>query len=286
MERNLKPSISNKMEAASLILKGLVIEDVNRRETERERGWREYKEYQASEGRVVEDDLVPDENEAFLFYTVEEFEQLIKFIAAQEELKEEYADRLTYARRLTPVPMWCEMARSALPVNTEEIWLSKDQAKIDDVTNRLVAKQKQLRALYRNMIVKTFTNLPDELARAIAEFSGPVALNVRVAFKDDEGQSCELIKAARKCMQFAMEKKDATHQQLRDHLKQSTTGRCQPSRIHRSDTYEDMTGYCMDTFHGHDYFSVDCMAVSQGDDASSLTGRKDAVGPSVGTSVL
>eukprot|EP01042_Synura_sphagnicola_P017249 gene17249-21799_t len=177
------------------------------------------------------------------------------------------------------------MARSALPVNTEEIWMSEDQEEIDDVTNRLVAKQKELSALYRDEIVNTFTNLPDELARLIAEFSGPVALEVRVAFKDDEEQSNELIKAARKCIQVAMEKKEATQQQLREHLKQSTTGRCQPSRIHRSDTYEDMTGYCMDTFHGHDYFSVDCMAVSQGDDASSLTGRKDAVGPSVGTSV-
>eukprot|EP01039_Chlorochromonas_danica_P012000 gene12000-13620_t len=217
-------TISSKMDAASLILKGLVIEDVNRRETERERGWREYKEYQASEGRVVEDDLVPDENEAFLFYTVEEFKELIKCIAAEEKLVPEYAD-LLYTRLLTPVPMWCQMARSALPVNIEQIWMSEDQEEIDDVTNRLVAKQKQLRALHRGEIVKTFSNLPDELARLIAEFSGPVAMDVRVAFKDDEGQSCELIKATRKCIQVAMEKKEATQQQLREHLKQSTAGR-------------------------------------------------------------
>eukprot|EP01033_Poteriospumella_lacustris_P014152 gene14152-10105_t len=102
---------------------------------------------------------------------------------------------------MAPVPMWCELARSALPVNTDEIWMSEDKKEIDDVTNRLVAKQKELSALYRDEMVKTFTNLPDELARLIAEFSGPVAMDV------------------------AMEKKDATQQQLREHLKQSAAGR-------------------------------------------------------------
>eukprot|EP01037_Dinobryon_pediforme_P026246 gene26246-28699_t len=191
-------TISIKMDAASLILKGLVIEDVAREETASERRWREYKESEAILGGVVEDDPEPDENEEYLFYTAEEFEELIKCITAQEKLKAHYADRLPYTRRMTPVPMWCEMARSALPVNTEEIWMSEDQEEIDDVTNRLVVKQKELRALYRDVIVKTFTNIPDELARLIAEFSGPVALDVRVAFKDDEEQSNELIKAAQK----------------------------------------------------------------------------------------
>ena len=110
--------------------------------------------------------------------------------------------------------MWCEMARSALPVNTEEIWMSEDQEEIDDVTNRLVVKQKELRALYRDVIVKTFTNIPDELARLIAEFSGPVALDVRVAFKDDEEQSNELIKAAQKYVQIMMKEEEAIQQQL------------------------------------------------------------------------
>jgi hypothetical protein len=109
--------------------------------------------------------------------------------------------------------MWCEMARSALPVNTEEIWLSKDQAKIDDVTNRLVAKQKELRALYRDMIVKTFNNLPDEIARQIAEFSDPVALDVRVALNDDEGWSIKQIKDEQKYAQTIMEEKGAAQQQ-------------------------------------------------------------------------
>eukprot|EP01033_Poteriospumella_lacustris_P014149 gene14149-10102_t len=202
------------MEAASLILKGLVIEDVNWEETAFERRWRQYREEQASLGIVVEDDLVPDENEEFLFYTAEEFEELIKCITAQEKLAPEYADGLLYTRRLTPVPMWCEMARSALPVSVEEIWMQSRQESIDDVTNRLVAKQKQLSALHRDEIVKTFTNLPDELARLIAEFSVPVALDVRVAFKDDEGQSNELINAVQEYVQIMMEQKEAIQQQL------------------------------------------------------------------------
>eukprot|EP01033_Poteriospumella_lacustris_P014150 gene14150-10103_t len=202
------------MEAASLILEGLVIEDVNWEETVDERGWRQYKEEQASLGIAVEDDPEPDENEAFLFYTVEEFEELIKCITAQEKLAPEYADGLLHTRRLTPVPMWCEMARSALPVSVEEIWMQSRQESIDDVTNRLVAKQKQLSALHRDEIVKTFTNLPDELARLIAEFSVPVALDVRVAFKDDEGQSNELINAVQEYVQIMMEQKEAIQQQL------------------------------------------------------------------------
>eukprot|EP01033_Poteriospumella_lacustris_P011829 gene11829-8427_t len=200
------------MDAASLILKGLVIEDVNRKVSASERRWRKYKEEQASLGIVVEDDPEPDENEEYLFYTAEEFEELVKCITAQEKLVPEY--RLLYTRLLTPVPMWCQMARSALPVNTEEIWMSEDQEEIDDVTNRLVAKQKQLRALYGDQIVKAFTNLPDEVARVIAEFSVPVALDVRVAFKDDEGQSNELIKAAQKYVQTMMDEKEAEQQQL------------------------------------------------------------------------
>ncbi len=84
--------------------------------------------------------------------------------------------------------MWCQMARSALPVNREEIWMSEDQVDIDDVTNSLKVRQKQLSELYSDAMVTTFTNLPNELARLIADFSCPVTLDVRVAFKDDEGQ--------------------------------------------------------------------------------------------------
>ena len=210
-------TISNKMDATSLILKGLVIKDANREETPDDEEERE--------GSVDEDYPELDENEEFLFYTIEEFEDFVKCITAQEKLVPEYADGLLYTRTMTPVPMWCQMARSALPVNTEEIWLSKDKKEIADVTNRLVAKQKELRALYRDEIVKTFANLPDEIARLIAEFSGPVALDVRVAFKDDERQSNELIKTVQKYVQIMTAKKEATQQQLRDHLKQSTTGR-------------------------------------------------------------
>eukprot|EP01042_Synura_sphagnicola_P005752 gene5752-7342_t len=201
------------MDAASLILQGLVIEDVAREETASERRWREYKESEAILGGVVEDDPEPDENEEYLFYTAEEFEELIKCITAQEKLVPEYAN-LVYSRLLTPVPMWCQMARSALPVNTEEIWMSEDKKEIDAVTNRLVAKQKQLSVLYRDEMVKTFTNLPDELARLIAEFSGPVALDVRVAFNDDEEQSDELIKTVQAYVQIMMEEKETIQQQL------------------------------------------------------------------------
>eukprot|EP01033_Poteriospumella_lacustris_P014151 gene14151-10104_t len=205
------------MDATSLILEGLVDEDVNGEEMADDE--------EELEGSVDEDYPEPDENEAFLFYTIQEFKELIKCITAQEILVPDYADRLTYTRLLTPVPMWCELARSALPVNTEEIWMSKNQEEIDDVTNRLVAKQKELSALYRDEMVKTFTNLPDELARLIAEFSGPVALEVRVAIKDDERQSNELIKTAQTYVQIMTAKKEATQQQLREHLKQSATGR-------------------------------------------------------------
>eukprot|EP01033_Poteriospumella_lacustris_P011828 gene11828-8426_t len=193
------------MDAASLILKGLVIEGDNGEEMADDE--------EELEGSVDEDYPKLDENEEFLFYTIEEFEELIKCITAQEKLRADYAN-LLYTRTMAPVPMWCEMARSALPVSVEAIWMPDDQAKIDDVTNRLVAKQKQLSALHRDAIVKTFTNLPDELARVIAEFSVPVALDMRVAFKDDEGQSCELIKAAQKYVQIMMEEKEAIQKQL------------------------------------------------------------------------
>eukprot|EP01033_Poteriospumella_lacustris_P014153 gene14153-10106_t len=151
----------------------------------------------------------------FLFYTIEEFEELIKFVTNDEKSPGMFYchEPFIFSRLLTPVPMWCELARSALPVSVEEIWLSKDQAKIDDVTNRLVAKQKQLRALYRNMIVKTFTNLPDEIARQIAEFSDPVAMDVRVALNDDEGWSIKQIKDEQKYAQTMMEEKESEQQQ-------------------------------------------------------------------------
>jgi hypothetical protein len=198
-------TISNTMDATSLILKGLVIEDVNGEEMADDE--------EELEGSVDEYYPEPDENEEFLFYTIEEFEELIKCITAQEKLRADYAN-LLYTRTMAPVPMWCEMARSALPVSVEEIWMPDDQEEIDDVTNRLVAKQKELSVLYRDMIVKTLTNLPDELARLIAEFSVPVALDVRVAFKDDEGQSNELIKAAQKYVQIMMKEEEAIQQQL------------------------------------------------------------------------
>ncbi len=203
-------TISNKVDAAVLIKTGVIVEDINLKETYLEGLMREYKEREALKGKTVEDDPEQDENEHFLFYSKDDFAVFVTCLAdlINTEPRHAFSFLLTqtipiYVELLTPVPQWIEMARSAMPLGRETIWLSTDCDGVygEDITAELVDKQKQLVDLYLDVLTETLHALPSEIIKLIAELAGPPKLDVRVAFKDDEGQSCDLIVKVNKHLQ-------------------------------------------------------------------------------------
>ena len=94
-----------------------------------------------------------------------------------------------YAVTMQPLKWWCEMAHSMLPLHCwrdEDIWMSNDPNEIDKITEDIRAKQAQLCAVYKIMLVENITSLPTEVVYHIAEFAVPYADDVRVALWSDK----------------------------------------------------------------------------------------------------
>lgn len=128
----------------------------------------------------------------FLYYSKEQFQELIECIEPISELR---GDPRVYNKCMEPIPMWCEMALTSAPVEgcgwyRNEIWMSAEPDKIQSTTDAIIEGQEKLKSLWRDNVttVGAQSRLPAELLHMIADYSVG-GVDVRVAFKDDEGQS-------------------------------------------------------------------------------------------------
>eukprot|EP01031_Cornospumella_fuschlensis_P035548 gene35548-43105_t len=122
-----------------------------------------------------------------LYYSKEQFKSFIECI---QPIHESGKPSL-YQDLMAPVPMWCEMARTALPLTCGEIWMSDEDKDIEDTTNRFSIQQQEYKRLWLEAYAKTVaddTKLPLELSTVILDYAMG-AKDVRVAIRDDEGQS-------------------------------------------------------------------------------------------------
>jgi hypothetical protein len=143
------------------------------------------------EGEKEEEEEEEDRQNCFLYYSRDQFEELIKLI---DPLENDAHNFRLYNKIMEPVPMWCEMALTALPYSDPsgwrgQIWMSPNKDQIDQTTSCLREKQKELLSLYKKSLSQTISKLPFELDDIIAEYALPVGSDVRVAWCDDEGQA-------------------------------------------------------------------------------------------------
>jgi hypothetical protein len=156
------------------------------------------------EEKAAEEDyeaLSEDEEEAeyyarkyrsFLFYSIEQFQELILCIEPLPNCEVNYS-RL-YIDTMKPVPKWMEMAKSIWPMETE-IWMGSDAEEIESTTEELTDAFKRLSAYWKTTLhgLDCWTRLPYELVEIIAEYSVPYASDVRLAWWSEEGHTERLI---------------------------------------------------------------------------------------------
>eukprot|EP01031_Cornospumella_fuschlensis_P041183 gene41183-50255_t len=122
-----------------------------------------------------------------LYYSKEQFQSFVECI---QPIHGEWKPSL-YQDLMAPVPMWCEMARTALPLTCGEIWMSDEDKDIEDTTNRFSIQQQEYKRLWLEAYAKTVadaTNLSLELSTVISHYAMG-AKDVRVAIRDDERQA-------------------------------------------------------------------------------------------------
>lgn len=123
----------------------------------------------------------------FIFYSLDEFSRMLDYI---QPISSDPAD--LYNQILAPVPKWCEMARSAFPLTCGEIWMSNLQENQTKTTNALRAAQETLLEEYTILLISCIPALPPEVVKLVAPYAVPQATDVRVAWRDDEGQSADI----------------------------------------------------------------------------------------------
>lgn len=121
----------------------------------------------------------------------EGFSRLIGYIKGAKPLSMWSDYPHTYCQIMAPVPKWCEMARSALPLEGGEIWMSDEAVDIEETTTALLTSQQTLLEQYADLLLTIIPSWP-ELVKLVAPYAVPYAADVRVVWSDDEGQSEEL----------------------------------------------------------------------------------------------
>lgn len=137
-----------------------------------------------------------DENIPYLYYSMDEFKQLIQKIPINP-----HGDPFVYIGIMQPVPQWMEMAKTAYP-HLEEIWMSDETKEQEKVISLLIEKQKLLAKTYSDDLVTNMKYnkfaISEDLIRYIAEFASPKGSDVRIAWNDIEG-NCVDISKDREC---------------------------------------------------------------------------------------
>ena len=142
--------------------------------------------------------------EDFMYYSKEQFAQFVDLLQKCEDtwmlnIPAERRDVSDYALCMRPLALWCELARSMLPMTEKanEIWMSSAPADIDAITTDIRAKRGELQAAYTAMLHESITTLPSELVDNIAAFAVPYADDVRVGIWDEEGTTKEVRRTPR-----------------------------------------------------------------------------------------
>jgi hypothetical protein len=143
-----------------------------------------------SEGNLLEEDEEDREykarkHNAFLFYSVEQFQQLIRCIQPLPGYEPPYSE--LYINLMKPVLECLSISRSLWPLQNQ-IWLKKEEAEIEKTTQDFHQAQKRKIDHYKFLFLY-FRFLPRELIQIIVEFAFPCGSDVRVAWWDDEGHS-------------------------------------------------------------------------------------------------
>ncbi len=118
----------------------------------------------------------------YLYYSTEEFRDLIKRIPLLEHEGDQYT------RLMDPIPKWMEMATTAYP-EFKEVWMHEAPEHIERMTKSLCDRQTLLSETYKELLVKTLhgkIDLSEDLIRYIAGFASPRGSDVRLAWNDDE----------------------------------------------------------------------------------------------------
>lgn len=149
--------------------------------------------YGDDEGKVDSSDREAIEKvlwrKCYIFYSTEEFSRLIGYIEPLPPTRSDNPHR--YTQMMTPVPKWCEMARSALPPVGEAIYMSERAVAVEGTTTALLISQQKLLEQYTDLlmtIIPSWLLLP-ELVKLLAPYAVLYAAGVRVVWSDDEEQS-------------------------------------------------------------------------------------------------
>jgi hypothetical protein len=142
-----------------------------------------------TEGNLIEDQEDPEYNakkyKSFLFYSRDQFQQLIRCIQPLPGHKPPYSE--LYINLMKPVLAWMSISKSVWPMQ-DEIWMSDEKSEIEKTTQALLIAQKRKIDHYKFLFL-CFRFLPRELIQIILEFAFPCGSDVRVAWWDDEGHS-------------------------------------------------------------------------------------------------
>lgn len=132
-----------------------------------------------------------DEDWTTLYYSLDEFKELIKRIPRDPE------DQDIYKQIMQPVPTWMKMALNCYPAFIG-VFLAEIPDDIDDVMETISEHQQLLVDKYKEMLVKTMrgnpSHIPDDLVRYIADFASPRGDDVRITWSDIEGNYRDLTK--------------------------------------------------------------------------------------------
>jgi len=143
-------------------------------------------------GEGDEDDEYEYKSELFLYYSREQFQKLLRYI---DPMKEDRHNAYLYNKLMAPVPLWMDMAKSALPLKGGYIWMDHEETSIAETTKAVEEQQAGLVREYEALLVSVFEpwgRLPTHLIPIIASFARPQGQDVRIAWKDIEEQSKNL----------------------------------------------------------------------------------------------
>ena len=173
----------------------------NVEQSEKEEGNGHEKQEEKQEGKEQKEEEEEEDDEAerdycayrfkrSVFFSKVEFEGFLKVLKATTMGHD--AEHHLYFDILTPIPMWCNLALTALPLSVGDIWMSDRESEIQTTTALFHTAQAAMvegaQKRKHDVANALFTKLPIELGNLVADFLAPKATDVRVGLYDDEGQ--------------------------------------------------------------------------------------------------